>query len=241
MSPIAAAQWIQKLDDHNARDDDDQKKLDEADIAALGDLAIIVSFMHVASTAVSMAPLSRKSGLLFITRASSLNAELNSLKPKADFGDYLIPMDNLLEPKMATQALAAPDNFVIQETGARLGLLSEDIVQDSLKNLERMYAEAKHRLDRADKQTTYVPLPTEATPTRDARLAHRLAKEETRPAGLSVYTITAPQRVRISSSPSPRSSSRSRRPLYPPFPLCFPNQKHAIWCPGRPSRQRWQT
>jgi hypothetical protein len=41
----------------------------------------------VASTAVSMAPLSRKSGLLFITRASSLNAELNSLKPKADFGD----------------------------------------------------------------------------------------------------------------------------------------------------------
>jgi hypothetical protein len=191
-SPSAAIQWIQKLDDHNVRHEDDRKKLDEAEAAALGDLAIIVSFMHTTSTAISMAPLSRKSGLLFTARAKELHDELANLKPKADFGDYLIPIDNLLEPQMATRALAALDDFIIQGTGARLGSLYEDIVQDSLKDLEKLYARAKARLEKADKATTYVPLPLESSPSGDARLAYRRAKEKTRPAGSSVYTITAP-------------------------------------------------
>jgi hypothetical protein len=53
-SPSAAIQWIQKLDDHNVRHEDDRKKLDEAEAAALGDLTIIVSFMHTTSTAISI-------------------------------------------------------------------------------------------------------------------------------------------------------------------------------------------
>jgi hypothetical protein len=161
-------------------------------VAALGDLAIIVSFMHTTSTAVSMAPLSRKSGLLFTARAKELDDELNKLKPKADFGDFLIPIDNLLEPQMAASALAALDDFIIQGTGARLGSLYEDIVQESLADLDKMYLQAKARLEKADKDTTYVPLPTGSSPSGDARLASRMAKEKTRPTGSPVYTITAP-------------------------------------------------
>lgn len=190
-TPATAVQWIQKLDDHNDRYVEDRKKLTQDEVAALGDLSIIVSFMHITSTAVPMAPVSRKSGLLFTARADGLGTELNNLKPKADFGDYLIPVDNLLEPEMATGALSALDDFVIQQTGARLGSLYEDIVQDSLKDLENKYDEAKARLEKADKQTTYVPLPTESSPPGDTRLAERRAKEKTRPTG-SVYTITAP-------------------------------------------------
>jgi hypothetical protein len=185
-------QWIQKLDNHNARHDEDRKKLCEAEAAALGDLAIIVSFMHTTSTAVSMAPLSRKSGILFTARAKELDDELINLKPKADFGDYLIPMDNLLEPQMAASALAALDDFIIQGTGARLGSLYVDIVQESLADLDKMYLQAKARLEKADNETTYVPVPTESSPSGDARLASRMAKEKTRPTGSSVYTITAP-------------------------------------------------
>lgn len=87
---------------------------------ALGDIAIIVSFMHMTSTAMSMAPLSRKSGLLFTARSKELETELNKVRAKADFGDYLIPLDNLLEPDMAAGALAALDDYVQKETGARI-------------------------------------------------------------------------------------------------------------------------
>lgn len=191
-SPSAAIQWIQKLDDHNARHAEDRKKMAEPEAAAFGDLAIIVSFMRIISTAVPMAPLSRKSGLLFTAREKRLESELNALKPMADFGDHLIPMDNLLEPQMAAGALAALDDFVLQQTGARLGSLYEDIVQDSLSDLEKMYVEAKVRQEKTDKKTTYVPLPTGSSPEGDARLAQRRAKEKTRPAGSSVYTITSP-------------------------------------------------
>lgn len=191
-SSVDAAQWIQKLDDHNARHNEDRKKMSEAEMAALNDLVIIVSFMHMTSTAISMVPVSRKSGLLFTARLAELDAELNGLKPKADLGDFLVPMHNLLEPQVATRALAAMDNFIIEQAGARLGSLYEDIVQDSLKDLEKKFveADAKGRLDKGN-ETTYVPLPSEKMPSTDARLAHRRAKEKTRPAGSSVYTITS--------------------------------------------------
>lgn len=190
-SAATAVQWIQKLDDHNAQYADDRKKLAEPEMEALGDLAIIVSFMHMTSTAIPMAPMSKKSGLLFSARVAELELELNGLKPNADFGDYLIPMDNLLEPQVSTGALAALDEFIVQETGAKLGSLYEDVVQDSLHGLDFMYAEAKARLEKAGKQTTYVPLPEEPPASSTAKLADRRSKEKTRPIG-SVYTITAP-------------------------------------------------
>lgn len=208
-SPTAAVQWMQKIDDHNARHVDDRMKLSEVEMNSLGDLAIIVSFMHMASTAISMVPVSRKSGLLFTARSAELDTELNSLKTKADFGDYLVPMDNLLEPHMASNALAALNDFVIEGTGARLGSLYEDIVQDSLNDLEDMYAEAKARLEKAGKSTTYVPIPKESSPDGDARLEHRRVKEKTRPAQSSVYTLLrALRKHHRPSSRSPFSSSR---------------------------------
>lgn len=90
------------------------------EMIALGDIAIIVSFMHMTSTAMSMAPLSRKSDLLFTARSKELETELNKVRAKADFGDYLVPRDILLEPDMAAGALAALDDYVQKETGARI-------------------------------------------------------------------------------------------------------------------------
>lgn len=201
-SPDAAVQWIQKLDDHNARYPEDRKKLSEAEVYALGDLAIIVSFMHMTGSAIAMTPVSRKSGLLFTSRSKELEVELDELKPKADFGDYLVPMGNLLEPNMATGALTALDDFVRQVTGARLGSLYEDTVQDSVMDLEKKCTEAQTRLEEAGKKTTYVPLPTETSSTDDARLAHRRAKEKTRPAE-SVYTITPSQETPQAATTEP--------------------------------------
>jgi hypothetical protein len=190
-SPATASQWIQRIDDHNARYDDDRKRLTDPEVTALGDLAIIASFMYATSTAFTMAPVSRKSGVLFTARSTELETELNSVKLTADFGDYLVPMDNLLEPQVAGNALVALDEFVAKETGARLGLLYEDTVQDALQDLEQKYLDTKARQDKSDK-STYVPLPEGPPSTGDARIAQRLAKEKTRPAGSSVYTISPP-------------------------------------------------
>lgn len=192
-SPRDAVQWIEKIDSHNTRYIEDARKFSEAEIAALSDLAVIVSFMRMASTstALPMAPVSRKSGLLFTARSKDLEDELHKLKPKADFGDYLIPMDNLLEPQMATKALAALDQFIAKEREARLGSLYEKTVQDSVEDLDRMLVEAKARLEKAGK-TTYVPLPADSPPQGDAKLEQRTAKEKTRPSRSSVYTITSP-------------------------------------------------
>jgi hypothetical protein len=191
-SPATAPQWIQKIDDHNARYDDDRKRLSESEVTALGDLAIIVSFMHFTSTAFTMAPVSRKLGVLFTARSTDLDTELSNLKPTADFGDHLVPMHNLLEPHVAADALSALDEFIMKETGARLGSLYEDMVQDALQDLEQKYTEAKARLDKADK-TTYVPLPGGPPLSSDELVAHRTAKEKTRPAKSSVYTISSPE------------------------------------------------
>lgn len=187
-TPAAAVQWIQKLDDHNDRYAEDRKKLDDVEMAALGDLSIIVSFMHMTGTAIPLAPVSRKSGLLFTNRSKELDEKLIALKPKADFGDFVVPMENLLEPQMATDALAALDDFILQETSDRLGSLYEGILQESLNDLKNKYTEAKARLEEADKKTTYVPLPTEPLSSVDTRIGPGRAKEKIRPAG-SVYTI----------------------------------------------------
>jgi len=53
-----------------------------------------------------------------------------STQAKADFGDFLVPMGNLLEPDMNARALAALDDFIVDTTGARLGSLYEDIIQE---------------------------------------------------------------------------------------------------------------
>ena len=196
---VAAAQWIQKLDAHNGQYADDREKLTEAEMDAFDDLAIIVSFMHMTSTAISMAPVSPKSGLLFAARVATLDADLSMLKPRADFRDHLVPIDNLLEPQVSDNALAALDDFITRETGSKLGSLYENVVQDSLKDLEKMCAEAKARLEDSGRKTTYIPLPAEALPSGDAKVTQRKTKERAHPTPPSVYAITgtteAPQTV----------------------------------------------
>ena len=191
ISPSDAVNWVQKLDEHNGRYADDRAKLNEAEMTALDELIMIVSFMHMTSTAINMTPVSRKSGLQFTARLTELDVILNSIKSRADFGDYLVPMHNLLEPQMATRALAALDDFVLQEAGMRLGSLYEEVLTDSLRELDFMYTDEQAKLTRAG-TTTYVPLPKDSPPAGFTEPAQSRAKDKTRSSEPSVYTITSP-------------------------------------------------
>ncbi|KAK5731631.1 hypothetical protein LTR17_011223 [Elasticomyces elasticus] len=204
-SHTSAAQWIQKLDDHNTRHTDDLKRLSSDQVLALGDLAIIVSFMHTLSTSLTMVPGSKKSGLLFTGRTLELDAELAQYKSDADFGDYLVPTDNLLEPDAAANALQALDAFVVEHAGTTLGSLYEDMLSGCLEDIEKKFSHVKSRLEAIDK-TTYVPLPSEDPTTATVRAEQRREKAKTRPAEARVYDITAiaPRQPVVAAIPAPR-------------------------------------
>ncbi|KAK4901886.1 hypothetical protein LTR49_027193 [Elasticomyces elasticus] len=186
----SAVQWIQKLDDHNTRHADDLKRLTDNQVLALGDLAIIVSFMHSVSTSLTMVTGSKKSGLLFTGRTAGSETELAQYKATADFGDCLIPRDNLLEPGAAANALQALDRFIVEHAGTSLGSLYEDMLDECLDDIDVRYMDAKTRLDKAER-TVYVPLPAEEPKSASVRAERRREKAKTRPAEAGVHAITA--------------------------------------------------
>jgi len=208
-----AAQWIQKLDDHNNRHADDRVRLDGDQVSALGDLAIIVSFMHTLSTTIALVSGSKKSGLLFTGRTAKLDAELDQYKARADFGDHVVPMDNLLEPGVATNALQALHDFIIEQAGASVGILYEDMLQECLGDIEKKAVHAEARLEQGEKQT-FVPLPSEepgAKPT-SFQVEQRREKAKTRPAeAIPAHDITAiaPQQEEAVAEPTPCSKVKS--------------------------------
>ncbi|KJX94815.1 hypothetical protein TI39_contig4158g00001 [Zymoseptoria brevis] len=188
-----AAKWMQKLDDHNTRYPDDFQRLSEDQVQALGDLAIIISFMHTLSTSLAMVAGSKKLGVLFTGRTMELDTELAQYKLEADFGDHLVPVDNFLAPGVASNALQALNEFLLERAGIRLGLLYEDLLHDCLKDVEKKYSDAKLRLEKAEKdQQPYVPLPPGEAKPASFRIEQRREKAKTRPADeMSAYDITA--------------------------------------------------
>ncbi|KAF7193248.1 hypothetical protein HII31_05474 [Pseudocercospora fuligena] len=201
-----AAEWIQKLDDHHTRYPDDLERLDEDQVLALGELAIITSFMHTLTTSLTKVAGSKKLGLLFTGRTAELDTELAQYKAAADFGEHLVPTGNLLEPGVASNALQALDEFMVEKAGASLGSLYEDLLHDCLNDVEKMYSDAKLRAEKSEKQKqqSYVPLKTEDPKPANFRAEQRREKAKTRPAGeVRPYSITAIEPVQLETAVVP--------------------------------------
>ncbi|KAK5712037.1 hypothetical protein LTR15_012106 [Elasticomyces elasticus] len=171
---VNAAQWIQKLDDHNILHADDLKRLDDDQVFALA---------------------RRKTGLLFTGRTIELDAELAQFKADADFADYLVPTDNLLEPDAAANALRALDELFVEHAGTDLGSLYEDLLSGCLDDIEKKFSHVKLRLEAVDK-TTYVPLLRMIPQQRPSGLSN----DERKP------RLDRPKRGYTTSQPSRRDS-----------------------------------
>lgn len=208
-----AAQWLQKLDDHNTRFPDDLQRLTEYQVHALGDLAIIVSFMHTLSTSLAMVAGSKKLGLLFTGRTAEMDTELAQYKAEADFGDHLVPTDNLLEPGAASNALQALDEFMNDKAGTSLGLLYADLLHDCLNDVENKFSDIKLRLEKAKQhEQPYVPPLMKEPKPASFRVEQRREKAKTRPADeAKAYDITAiaPSQLEIAVEPVPRLKVKS--------------------------------
>ncbi|KAI6355304.1 hypothetical protein MCOR25_008239 [Pyricularia grisea] len=136
-----------------------------------------------------MPPLSRKKGQMFVSRAQELEAELNQTKGDLDLRNFACPIDNLLQPGMALASLGVLDKFVIENTGTKLGILYEDLIEDSFSDLENRYHEAKAKL-KPNAGQRWVPLPVSSTQPPELRVEYRKGKEKTRPSHSSAYEIT---------------------------------------------------
>ncbi|KAI8632889.1 hypothetical protein F5Y19DRAFT_419350 [Xylariaceae sp. FL1651] len=186
-----AIDWLKKIDNIHNKHPSERDNLQEREVDALGDLAIIVSFVHSLSSAISMPTLNRKKGQRFVSGSADLEAEVNHIKPGLDLADFAIPIDNLLEPGMAEAALKALDEFVIEKTGTKLGLLYLDLIDDCMTKLEDQLKAQTEEKPKKETKAEYVPFPLEAPQTPEVRVQQRRQKEKTRPAHSSGYDISS--------------------------------------------------
>jgi hypothetical protein len=150
---------------------------------------------------------SKKLGVLFTGRTAELDTELAQYKAEADFGDHLVPSDNLLEPNVAGNALKALDNYMVERAGTSLGSLYEDLLHGCLHDVEKRYSDTKLRLENDKKQLPFVPPIKEEPKPASFRVEQRREKAKTRPADEArAYDITAiaPSQLEIAAVPAPR-------------------------------------
>lgn len=184
-----AVHWIKKLDDLHRSHPEDREALQEREIDALFDLAVIIGFIHSLTPTISMPALNRKKGHPFVSRSGELEAELNRLKPEIDLADFVIPIANLLEPGMTEGALRTVDKFIIEKTGTKMGFLYQDLMEDCVSLLQE---QLKTKTEQQAKAKS-VQLPSETPQPQEVQVQQRKEKEKTRPAHSSIYEITLEQ------------------------------------------------
>ncbi|KAJ9150091.1 hypothetical protein NKR19_g5425 [Coniochaeta hoffmannii] len=74
-----------------------------------------------------MPSFSRKKGQMFVSRSHGLEAELNLRRERIDLRDFAVPLDNLLEPGIADQAMKSLADFVVEGSGTTIGLIYQDL------------------------------------------------------------------------------------------------------------------
>ncbi|KAI1195879.1 hypothetical protein F5X97DRAFT_306986 [Nemania serpens] len=198
-----AVNWLTKLDELHTKSPEKRDNLHEGEIDALGDLAIIVSFIQSLSPAISMPTLSRKKGQKFVTGAAELEVELNQARPELDLSGFVIPIDNLLEPGMADAALKSFDKFIVEKTGTKIGFLYLDLIDDCITELHEQLATQTKQEAAKEAKSEYIPFPPEPPKGPEVRVQERRQKEKTRPAHSSLYEISADLEAAAAVPPPP--------------------------------------
>ncbi|KAF2843912.1 hypothetical protein T440DRAFT_512456 [Plenodomus tracheiphilus IPT5] len=130
------AQWLQKLQDLHRAHPLEIDKMSEREFNSIGELAVIVSFIQALSLVTHLPEVDQSKGRV-------------QVKTGVDLGDFAIPIDNLLEPGMATGALTKLDQYLLEETGTRLGFYYQDLIDDSVANTYKRFGEQKAEAEEA--------------------------------------------------------------------------------------------
>ncbi|KAL3480182.1 hypothetical protein BJX99DRAFT_254775 [Aspergillus californicus] len=205
-TPLKSIPWIRKLDELHHSQPLKLEELRNAESDTLGDLAVTASFIQSVVASLPLPPPSGTKGQAFMSKLKSLTDELDALKDDLDLSDYVVPIDNLLEPGVAGQALTALDNFIANKAGAGLGLLYESLSDDAMADIQAQSVEAEALAEEMKDKLSISATPAPETPTA-AIIEQRREKVKTRPAHTSAYSI-------IPQLPSQEPESTEPPPVY---------------------------
>lgn len=107
---------------------------------------------------------------------------------------------------MAEGALMALDRFVADRTGAEMGFLYQDLIENCLSEVQDQYRQEKKMKTQMELQT---PIPE--TPSPSVRIEQRREKYKTRPPHSSVYSI-AP--TAEDQDPEAKQTAETTAPLF---------------------------
>jgi hypothetical protein len=151
---------------------------------------------YVDLVTIGLPPPSRKKSHLFVARSHRLDAEMNELKTRIDLRDFVVPINNLPEPEMASMAPTRLDQFIIKNAGTKMGFLYQDQIEECFATIWKQYMSMKEQVGRiehieAAEVAPREPLVAEPEP-RETLIAQRKQKEKTRPSHSSIFEIVAP-------------------------------------------------
>lgn len=184
-----ASDWIHQLDGLRQSHPLEWDRIVPVAYKALGELVSVVQFIQSLGQTMSLPAFSRKKGQQFVTETGKLETEMNKIKPELDVTEFSAPLDMLLEPGMAEQALQKMDSFIVEKTGTKLGFLYEDLISACLAHLKNIKEDSAK--GSAEQRDAFVPLPSsDAAASPEAQVQQRREKAKTRPAQPSVFEIT---------------------------------------------------
>lgn len=191
-----AVDLIKKLGQSLSGELEDEENL----VESFGDLAVTVNFIQSLARSVQLPSLNRKQGQHYISAFRDLTTELDSLKKDVDLSDFVIPLDIIEESGKADGALRALDQYIIDKTGAGIGVLYQDLHEN---NLSTLHNQAQQQQETTAQKQLETPLPEPPSPK--ARFEQRKEKAKTRPPHSTVFSIipeTQPPAQEVDTVPS---------------------------------------
>jgi len=239
-----AITWVKKLGELYELSPDQRERLDDSEFYALSDFIVVASFLNDLSSVVSVPSISRKTGQTFITQSQKLESELNTLKANVDLRDFVVPIDNLLEPGVTELALKSLDDFVVGAVGKKLGFLYFDLVEDCVADILERYEELKAKREqeakKKDEAKPPVSQPVTEEPVPEPAEQPKI-KVKTRPATSRLYDLASTTEDELQRQrPSRRKNSVSVPRQSRPFRQYSLKLSHAAPSAGLRSRHPWR-
>ncbi|KAL2826693.1 hypothetical protein BDW59DRAFT_179403 [Aspergillus cavernicola] len=198
-----AVHWIKKLDEFHREQPAKMEDLMESESEAFGDLSVTTAFIQSLAASLSLPPPNKTKGQLYLLKLKALTTELDGLKDDLDLSQFVVPIDNLLEPGVARQALLAVNEFIVQKAGAEIGVLYDGLADEAMTAVQDQSAETETIERELEARLSIMETPSPAV-----IVEQRREKVKTRPAHSSVYSIV-PQE----SPTEPEVAEQS--PIYP--------------------------
>ncbi|CAG8886281.1 unnamed protein product [Penicillium egyptiacum] len=197
-----ATPWIKKLGELYQTHPREREKLEDREADSLGDLAMIIGFVQELSSMIPIPSFSNNKGQMFASKSQEVESELNQVKDQLDLLDFVVPIDNLLEPGVAQEALKKLDQFAIEKSGTKIGFLYQDMIADCLSGVQGQCDEAKAKLAQGLK-AEWPSAPSTSPVSMAIRVEQRKQKEKTRPSHSSIYDIVTPAEPSRPQEPAP--------------------------------------